>query len=81
MSRNGISHIGRALAIFRAWRSLSQRELAAKAGLDPSSLSLVESGARRLSMDSLDRVAKALRASPAEIMQLAAQLASGSWRP
>jgi transcriptional regulator with XRE-family HTH domain len=44
----------------RALRGLSQTELAAKAGLPPSSVSHFESGARKPSFDNLKRLAAAL---------------------
>jgi len=51
---------GRAIRLARAIAGVSQKRLAALAGLDPSHISLVEKGKRTPSISALERVAKAL---------------------
>ena len=51
---------GRALRVVRASRNISQKELAQKAGLTPSYVSLIESGRRDPAMAALKAVCKAL---------------------
>jgi len=60
---------GRAIRILRVARGLRQQELAVKAGLDPSYVSLLESGKRTPSSDALSAIAKAL-GSPLEVLHL-----------
>mgnify|MGYP000677859201 CR=1 FL=1 len=51
-------NIGRAVRECRTRRGLTQKELAAGSGLDPSYVSLIESGRRIPSLDVLTRVAE-----------------------
>ncbi len=51
------------LRIARETRGLSQGELAARAGLQPSAISHFETGARKPSFDNLRRLADALEAT------------------
>lgn len=53
-------NIGRAVREVRSHRELTQRELAFGADLDPSYVSLIESGRRMPSLDVLARVAEVL---------------------
>ncbi len=52
---------GRAIRVARAARELSQEELAHRARLDPSYISVLESGGRVPSGAALEAIAKALR--------------------
>ena len=52
---------GKAIRTVRAAREMSQKELAAKAKLDPSYISLLESGERIPSPNALETLSKALR--------------------
>lgn len=52
---------GRALRIARAMAGLEQRELAKRAGLDASHISLIERDRRNPSVATLEKIAKALR--------------------
>ena len=51
---------GKALKVARAIAGLQQKELAAKAGLDPSHISLIEKGTRKPSLDTVGRICQAL---------------------
>jgi transcriptional regulator with XRE-family HTH domain len=51
---------GKALKLARALANLSQKDLAARAELDPSYVSLIEKGTRRPSLTALERLAEAL---------------------
>jgi transcriptional regulator with XRE-family HTH domain len=51
---------GKALRIARAVSGLQQKELAEKAGLDPSHVSLIEKGARKPSVGAIEKICKAL---------------------
>jgi transcriptional regulator with XRE-family HTH domain len=51
---------GKALRITRAITGIEQRELAKEAGLDPSYVSLIESGARRPSLRTISKLSKTL---------------------
>ena len=63
--------LGHAVAICRAARGWTQDELARRARLGPSMLSLVEAGHRQLSLDSVERVAAALDIAPSFTLLLA----------
>lgn len=52
---------GKALKLARALANLSQKELAKKAGLDPSHISLIEKGSRRPSLTALEKLSSALQ--------------------
>ncbi len=51
---------GKALKIARAIAGLTQKEVAAKASLDPSHLSLIESGRRNPSIATVEKLCRAL---------------------
>jgi len=51
---------GKAVKIARAVAGMSQRDLALKAKLDASHISLIEKGERKPSVDAVERLAKAL---------------------
>src|SRR4051812_29743629 len=50
----------KAVRIARAVAGLQQRELAKKAGLDPSHVSLIEKGSRKPSVGAIQKICKAL---------------------
>lgn len=52
---------GKAIKLARALASLNQKELAARAGLDPSHVSLIEKGTRRPSLTALEKLSTALQ--------------------
>jgi len=62
---------GRAIRIVRAARGLSQKELALRANVDPSYISLLESEARAPSTALLTQLSRALDAPPYLISLLA----------
>ena len=51
---------GKALRVIRAMAGLQQKELAGQAGMDPSHISLIESGKRKPSVGSIERLCKAV---------------------
>jgi transcriptional regulator with XRE-family HTH domain len=51
---------GRSIRLARAARNISQKELAGRASLDPSHISLIESDQREPSVAALTRIAEAL---------------------
>ncbi len=51
---------GKAIKVVRSARGMPQKDLAKRAGLNPSYLSLVEGDARKPSSDALESLAKAL---------------------
>jgi transcriptional regulator with XRE-family HTH domain len=51
---------GKALKLARALANLSQKDLAARAGLDPSYVSLIEKGSRLPSLTALEKLGEAL---------------------
>lgn len=54
-----MSGVGRGLKRFRKAKGLSQAQLAVQAGLDPSTVSQIETGARRANMRTLEKLAAA----------------------
>jgi transcriptional regulator with XRE-family HTH domain len=52
---------GKALRLARVLANLNQKELADRAGLDPSHVSLIEKGTRRPSLAALEKLSSALR--------------------
>ena len=71
---------GKAIRICRAARGLSQKELAARAGIKPSYISLIEAEKRSPSLATLQKMATALRVPTHLIMILSAErddMASG----
>ncbi len=63
---------GRALRICRAALKMSQQDVAKRAGITTSYLSLIESGKREPSLGTLDRVCKAIGVPAHLVMLLAA---------
>ncbi|WP_156765218.1 helix-turn-helix domain-containing protein, partial [Mycobacterium sp. 1245852.3] len=53
----------------RAQRGLTLQEVGERAGIDVSTLSRLESGKRRLALDHLPRLARALSVSTDELLQ------------
>ncbi len=51
---------GKKVRALRTFKSLSQEKLAEKAGLHPTFISMIERGTTNLSVDNMDKVAKAL---------------------
>ena len=51
------------VAALRTWRGLSQKQLATKAGLNPQSISHIETGVRKGGIVALRKIAKALDVS------------------
>ena len=64
---------GRAIRVLRAARGLQQRDLARRAGLDPSYVSLIESGKREPSESAIEAIASALKAPVSLVELLAAE--------
>lgn len=62
---------GRAIRVLRAARGLQQRDLAERAGLDPSYVSLIESGKREPSESAIEAIAGALN-TPVSLVELLA---------
>ena len=62
---------GRAIRIVRAARDLSQKDLARRAKVDASFVSMIERGSRRPSMDKLEALSRAL-AVPVPLLSLLA---------
>lgn len=61
--------VRRRLRELRAQRGLTLQEVGARAGIDVSTLSRLESGKRRLALDHLPRLARALSVSTDELLQ------------
>lgn len=51
---------GKALKLARVLADLNQKDLAARAGLDPSHISLIEKGTRRPSLAAFEKLSRAL---------------------
>jgi transcriptional regulator with XRE-family HTH domain len=66
---------GKALRIGRAIAGLEQGQLAKHAGLDPSHISLIESGARQPSVGAIAKLCRALRIPEPLFTMLAAEAA------
>lgn len=63
----------KAVRIARAVSGLQQKELAEKAGLDPSHVSLIEKGARKPSVGAIGKICKALEIPEPLFTMLAAE--------
>ncbi|GAB4600771.1 hypothetical protein MOKP20_20660 [Mycobacterium avium subsp. hominissuis] len=61
--------VRRRLRELRVQRGLTLQEVGARAGIDVSTLSRLESGKRRLALDHLPRLARALSVSTDELLQ------------
>ena len=64
---------GKALKVARAIAGLQQKDLARRAGLDPSHISLIESGRRKPSSVAIEKISGALAIPPHLIALLAAE--------
>ncbi len=62
-------NIGRAVRVTRAFKGLSQQQLAECAGFDASYISLVESNRRRPRPETLEKLAEAMGV-PSELLRL-----------
>ena len=63
---------GKAIRICRAAKGLSQKELAAKAGIGSSHISLIEAGKRSPSLGTVEKICEALNVPTHLVMLLAA---------
>lgn len=61
--------VRRRLRELRAQRGMTLQEVGERAGIDVSTLSRLESGKRRLALDHLPRLARALSVSTDELLQ------------
>lgn len=61
--------LGRRIKALRRKRGLTQPALAARVGIHRVSLARVEGGSRTLSLATLEKLAKALRVSVAELLR------------
>jgi transcriptional regulator with XRE-family HTH domain len=59
---------GQAIRDLRVVRKMSQEDLANAANLHPTHISLIESGSRSVRLETIERLAKALRVQPSKIM-------------
>jgi transcriptional regulator with XRE-family HTH domain len=64
---------GKAIRICRAARGISQKDLAAKADLNPSHVSLIEADRRTPSLATIEKISKALGVPTHLVMLLAAE--------
>jgi transcriptional regulator with XRE-family HTH domain len=64
---------GRAIRICRAARGLSQKDMALKAGIKPSYVSLIEAGKRSPSLTTIEKIGKSLDVPTHLLMMLAAE--------
>jgi transcriptional regulator with XRE-family HTH domain len=64
---------GKAIRVLRAARGLSQKDVAAHTGLDPSYISLLESGERRPAARTVGSLARAFRVPEGLLTFLAAE--------
>jgi transcriptional regulator with XRE-family HTH domain len=64
---------GKALRIARAIAGVEQKQLAKKAGLDPSHISLIEKGTRKPSIGAIAKLCKALQIPEPLLTMLAAE--------
>ena len=73
LARFPIMKYGKAIRICRAARGLSQKDLAAKVGVDSSHVSLIESEKRSPSLDTIEKIAQSLNVPPHLLMLLASE--------
>jgi transcriptional regulator with XRE-family HTH domain len=64
---------GRAIRICRAARGLTQKDVAVKAGIKPSYISLIEAGKRSPSLTTVENIGKSLDVPAHLLMMLAAE--------
>jgi transcriptional regulator with XRE-family HTH domain len=68
MSQAFIKKFGENVKRTREAQNLSQEELAHKAGLHRTQISLIERGGRAARLDTIERLAKALEIQPSKLM-------------
>lgn len=73
------SVIGRRIREERTSRALSIEKLAEMAEVTPSFLGLIERGKRKLSVFTLEKISKALRISPNELMRIQVKRPDRGW--
>ncbi len=61
MEQNYKQRIGRLIAETRAWRQMTQSELAKAADTSQSAINRIETGAQNISLEMIERISKALR--------------------
>jgi transcriptional regulator with XRE-family HTH domain len=64
-----LKNVGARVAGLRAKRGITQATLATKAGLNRASLANIERGAKQPKLDTLERLAKALKVSLAVLLK------------
>jgi transcriptional regulator with XRE-family HTH domain len=74
-------HIGKALAILRQQRGISQVELADSCGIGRSQVSRYESGKELMKLDTLEKILAELQVAPYDFFLLVASLDTGSAPP
>jgi len=67
-------HVGHFIAEWRAYRELTQAQLAAESGTSQSNIHQIEHGRTAYTQQSLEKIAKALKTHPADL------LATDPWR-
>jgi transcriptional regulator with XRE-family HTH domain len=65
-----LKNIGRALAVLRQERSLSQHELASRCGIGRSQISKYEAGKETMKLDTLGKLLGALNVEPEQFFQV-----------
>jgi transcriptional regulator with XRE-family HTH domain len=74
----GLAALGTAIETLRSQAGLSEDELAAGAGLDPSLLTDVEAGRREPTWGDLRRISQVLGSSLESLLELAERLENGA---
>jgi transcriptional regulator with XRE-family HTH domain len=69
-SREAVA-LGEAIRSRRDTAKLNQRELASRAGIDPTDLSRIENGRREPTLAQLRAIARALRIAPGRLVEAA----------
>ena len=67
-----LDHISRGLRLLRKERKLSQAELAEAAGVSTKLVSAIEQGERSPSLETVDKLCRALSVTPIELLQAGA---------
>lgn len=65
-----MNHVGRALAVIREARNMTQKELGYVVGIDASYISLIEAGRRTPRSHNINKLAEGLRVAPHTLMLL-----------
>ena len=68
MEQNNVANVAVRIRAARQGRGISQRELARAVGVAQSTLSRIERGERRVSVDRLIAIARALGVRPSDMM-------------